>query len=254
LNDFKDDKRLTIVYNKNNHQQINYIKAMTATNKEYDLYIKIDDDDIYTKDYIKNSIEHFNNNDCDILSYTCNKHINGQYIKNKIASIGEWKEDKNAQIKFGMPSSFIFNKQAFDLIKNITVEQSRSVHPFEDGAWKSVWRQNNLKSVIIDTDYTYIYNIHHNNTSSKFLLDAQNKYYINTSFATIVYCEHPHWSSYVFLNKRNNRIYNIQNNDHGVFNIENNRLKIKWDEWGDEIYDKINNKDNNIYYKFIKKV
>lgn len=239
LNDFADDSRLKIVYNKNSHQQINYVRAIEGfENLDYDLFFKIDDDDIYTKKYIEQSIELFNSNNCDIMSYVSNIHINNRVLKNnKISQIGKWQKDLESDIHFGMPSTFIFNKKACDIIRNIDIKTSNSIHKFEDGAWKQLWRKHKLRSVIIDDKNLFIYNIHKNNISSTFLLDKQCNL-IENDHATIVYCEHRRWKSYIYLNKRNNRVYNINNNDHGSFRIKFNELIIRWDDWGEEKYKK----------------
>jgi hypothetical protein len=239
LNDFVEDKRLKIIYNKNNHQQINYTNAMNGMgDNNYDLFIKIDDDDIYHKKYIEKSLDFFKNENCDILSFTCKHHINNNKIKNQIKSIGDWKGDANTKINFGMPPTFIFNKKAFDVINKISISESKSVHPFEDGAWKQNWRKHNLKSVVIEDQDIFTYNIHQQNTSSTFLLD-HNPSLIDTEFATVVQFSHPHWTSYVYLNKRNNKLYNIQNDDHGVFYIQKNEIIITWENWDyKEVYSK----------------
>ena len=240
LNDFADDSRLKIIYNKNDHQQINYVRAIEGfEHLDYDLFFKIDDDDIYTKKYIEQSIELFNSNNCDIMSYVSNIHINNSVLKNnKISQIGKWQKDLESDIHFGIPSTFIFNKKACDIIRNIDIKTSKSIHKFEDGAWKQLWRTHKLKSVIIDDKNLFIYNIHKNNTSSTFLLDRKYYNLIENDHATIAYCEHRRWKSYIYLNKRNNRVYNINNNDHGSFTIKFNELIIKWDDWGQEKYKK----------------
>ena len=229
LSDFKQDSRLKIIYNKNNHQQINYINAMTGMpNTDYDLFIKIDDDDIYHKKYIEKSIEIYQKEQCDILSFTCKHHINNNKIKNQIKSIGNWTGDRGSKIQFGMPPTFIFNKKAFDIINKISLTESRSVHPFEDGAWKQNWRKHNLTSVVKQDEDIFTYNIHQNNTSSTFLLD-HNSSLIDLEFATMAQFDHTHWSSYVYINKRNNKLYNINNDHHGSFYIENNQMIVSWE-------------------------
>lgn len=251
LLDFIDDKRLKIIFNKNDHQQINYTKAITGFgHSNYDLFLKIDDDDIYKKHYIEKSIELFNKSSCDIISYVSNSHINNNYLKNsKINSIGVWKPDTESEIQFGMPSTFIFNKKACDIIQNIDIKTSNSIHKFEDGAWKTFWRKNKLKSLVIENQDVFVYNIHNNNVSSKFLLNPEITL-IENSHAAIVYCEHQYWTSYLYLNKRNNRIYNINNNDHGSYSIKLNKLNIIWDDWGAEEYTKEYISDS--IYKYIK--
>lgn len=62
----------------------------------------------------------------------------------------------------------------------------------------------------------------------------------------LVYAKHKTWQSYLYLNKRNNRLYNINNDDHGSFKINDNKLHINWDAWDEETYEK--KQLNKIYY------
>jgi hypothetical protein len=255
LSDFNQDIRLKVIYNKNNHQQINYVNAMKGMDDtDYDLFIKIDDDDIYHKQYIEKSIEIFQKENCDILSFTCKHHINNNKIKNEIRSIGDWIHDRNSEIQFGMPPTFIFNKKSFDVIDSISLSESRSIHAFEDGAWKQKWRKHNLKSVIKENVDIFTYNIHNNNTSSTFLLD-QNPTLLDNEFACVAYFNHPHWSSYIYLNKRNNKLYNINNDHHGSFYFQNNQIIISWDDLDHkEIFSKEYVAQKIYKYNYIKNI
>jgi 6-phosphogluconolactonase (cycloisomerase 2 family) len=69
---------------------------------------------------------------------------------------------------------------------------------------------------------------------------VENEYFL------LVYVKHKTWQSYLYLNKRNNRLYNINNNDHASFKIDNDQLHINWDDWDAEIYTK--KTLNNIYF------
>jgi hypothetical protein len=69
---------------------------------------------------------------------------------------------------------------------------------------------------------------------------VENEYFL------LVYVKHTTWQSYLYLNKRNNRLYNINNNDHASFKIQGDQLHINWDDWDDEIY--IKKTLNNIYF------
>ena len=77
--------------------------------------------------------------------------------------------------------------------------------------------------------------------------DTYYKSIDNENFALCVF-EHNYWSSFVYLNKRNNRMYNIDNDDHGAFDIkDNDTINITWDTWGDEIFYKKYDNDNYFY-------
>lgn len=74
---------------------------------------------------------------------------------------------------------------------------------------------------------------------------------VDDEFFTLVYLKHKAWASYIYLNKRNNRLYNIINNDHGSFLIKNNMLYIQWDLWPQEIFTKKTISDTIFYYEII---
>jgi hypothetical protein len=254
LQDFLPDSRLKLVFNYNKDQHTNYLRAINAFNSlDYDLFIKIDDDDIYYKNYIEKSIAYFRQHECDILSYSATNHINNGKIKGLINSIGQWNGDINSNIKFGMPPTYIFNKKACDIILKITPKDVKSIHAFEDCAWRTFWRKANLKSVIIDNDDIFQYNIHNKNISSTFLLEANNPIsLIENNHFCIVFIESNKWKSYVYLNKRNKRLYHINNDDHGSYTISHNKLIIKWDDWGTEEFIKHKINDQIYIYKLVK--
>lgn len=111
------DKNLKVVYNKNSHQQINHINAIEAVQyKEFDLFIKIDDDDIYKKDYVKNIVDYFNTHEVDIVSSKIHIMLNGHTLyEGLFDNLGANPEGSN----YCMPMTFAFNRKALDIIMPI---------------------------------------------------------------------------------------------------------------------------------------
>lgn len=250
LQDFKQDPRLKIIYSNNSSQQENYITAINHGIANHDIFVKIDDDDIYCKNYLETGIKLFTESQADIISFRSYIHINNQKIYDKISSIGMWNGDINQKIEFGMPPTYFFNRKAFELIKNISNQDIKKIHLFEDAAWRTAWRKNNLKSIIYD-DEIFIYNIHGKNISSQFLYDKNQKADepMDNEYFALYEFRHPNWKSYVYINKRNNRLYNINNDDHGSYKIlDTENIEIKWDSWGTEKFKKI--KYKNYFEKY----
>jgi len=249
-----NDPRLKININVNRDQHTNYLTAMKGFgHTDFDLFIKIDDDDIYHKNYIKNSIEHFTNpaEKIDILSYYCKHHINNNFIRGRMDNIGKWGPDGDSKIQFGMPPTYIFNKAAYNVIEKITPEQVRQIHMYEDNAWRQYWRKNNLISKVILPDHNMLtYIIHGNNTSSNKWLENE-KPTIENDHCAIVWTKHPDWNSYIYINKRNNRLYNINNNDHGSYQLVKGdgkeKLIINWDGYPTETFAKFYQDKSYIY-------
>lgn len=250
LKDYTSDSRLRIHYFNNANQHTNYSRALNyCDHEDSSIYIKIDDDDIYHKNYVSKINNIFEELDTDILSFDSYMNINNGTIKrSRMNSIGNWVRD-NHNIQFGMPPTYVFNHRAKKIIDNISDNDIKQ-YTFEDMVWREQWRQNNLRSVVLKED-VFIYNIHQHNTSSKFLLDKFDKYEsIITDHCDINMFKHPHWQSYVIINKRNNRVYNINNNDHGHYVIKDDIITIDWNAWSAENFRRIT-KNNIVYYEYL---
>lgn len=256
LKDFKDDPRLHFFFSQSKTQHENYLKPIIEAGiDKYNLFIKIDDDDIYKKYYIENIITLYKKNKKDILSCSLNYTINGKsLLKGAFDSIGIWPGD-NSPIKFGMPCTYVMNRSAINILLRMTPEYIRSIHQFEDPAWRTEWRNAGLKSIVVKNFDHAIYNIHGKNISSSYLYNESDHTiqkniirYIENDYFILSNIKHKWWESYCYFNKRNNRIYNIINDDHGAFIINNNELKIMWDNWGEEIFIK-KQKENVSYFE-----
>jgi len=255
LKDFLLDDRLSIFYHKNMDQHANYLYPIKKIDyHKYNLFIKIDDDDIYKSEYIHNTIEYFSNNKTDIISSQIQYQINNNKLEKGLFDRvgGEWGPDIASNIKFGMPCTYAFNNKALDIILKLKIEDNHKIHPFEDPVWRTRWREKKLSSYIIKESKDVIYNIHNSNVSSpnKINNNSNNNNHnnIENDFCSICLFEHHYWQSYVILNKRNNRMYNIDNDDHGAFEyLDDGNIKIIWDEWGEEVFNK-KYIDNHYYY------
>lgn len=253
LSDFITDTRLSIIYSENKTQHENYLKPIIEAGRDkYNVFIKIDDDDIYKTNYIKNVLTLYKKHKKDILSCSLKYTINGKEILQGVFdSIGQWEGDQNSDIKFGMPCTYVMNQSAVNVLLKMTPQYVRSIHMFEDPAWRTEWRKAGLKSVVIKNFEDAVYNIHGKNTSSSYLYkDTNSITYIENDYFFLSMVKHKWWQSYHYFNKRNNRMYNINNDDHGAYLLSGNELKIMWDSWGEETF--IKKSDNNTIYFELK--
>lgn len=250
LKDFSDDQRLNYLFSTAKTQHENYLRPLLEANTEkYNLFIKIDDDDIYKKQYIETVINLYKKNKKDILSCSLDYCINGINIqKGEFDSIGIWPGDDHS-IKFGMPCTYVMNQSAVNILLRLTPDYIKSIHRFEDPAWRTEWRKAGLKTCVIKNFKHAIYHIHGKNISSSYLLDnsCQNKEYIENEFFIFCKVKHKWWESYCYFNKRNNRIYNINNDDHGAYSANGNEISILWDKWGEEFF--IKKTEDSQYYE-----
>ena len=70
-----------LIFNYNTHQHINHLNAIKSVDyTKFDIFIKIDDDDIYKTDYVNNIVKRFKEGDVDMVSSFVSTQLNGVKI------------------------------------------------------------------------------------------------------------------------------------------------------------------------------
>lgn len=174
----KNDNRIIINHNANAHTHINNLTAITSVKKyfEYDLFIKMDNDDIYKSNYVKNIVDFFNNNnDIDIVSTKITTQLNGYdlYTVN-YENLGDCADIEGD--KYYMPMTYAFNRKALKIIVdlkpedvpkmylvdfNINLQKYNNI--YDDFIWRSIWKKIGLKHKQVNNNDEIIWNIHGNN-------------------------------------------------------------------------------------------
>jgi len=162
-NDLSTEK-CKIIYNENVHQHPNHINAIKSIDyNDYDLFVKIDDDDIYKREYIATIVEYFKNNpNIDVVSSKITKQLNGSILRSVFASnLGGNPEGCD----FNMPFTLAFNKKGMNAIIGL-----QKIYAFEDNMWRDAWCSTCNVGEIDNRD-NIIWNIHGQNIStSSFLI------------------------------------------------------------------------------------
>ena len=160
--DLVNDKCI-INYSRNSNQNINYLTAIKNVEnyESYDLFIKIDDDDIYKRNYISNIVTLFSEDSSfDIVSSKAKYQLNGFDIySGNYTNLG----GNPPTYDFNMPPTFAFNKKALECIINPTSEELLG---FEDITWRNVWAKNKLIHKEVDNTSEFIWHIHGKNIST----------------------------------------------------------------------------------------
>jgi hypothetical protein len=151
--------RLTISYNKNSDQHTNYMNAINSINNidDYDIFIKIDDDDIYKSEYVENIVSFFQNNLIDISSSKVKTQLNNHYVRTGLYhNLGANPEGYD----FNLTATFAFNRKALSLIYDLKCDG------FEDFLWRDTWAKNNLVHGVVNNGDNMIWYIHGKNIST----------------------------------------------------------------------------------------
>jgi hypothetical protein len=150
------DDRFIIGYNKNSSSLARYMTTLLQCPTPYDIYIKIDDDDIYKRDYVKTVVEYFDTHECDVLSSQIGYQLNNYFL-----SKGDYRTfcGDTPINNYLMPQTFAFSHKAYQIMLNINDNQDH-----EDRQLRSAWFEAGLKADIIDNSNNIVWHIHGKNT------------------------------------------------------------------------------------------
>jgi len=139
--------------------------------RDYDIFIKMDDDDTHKKDYVKNIVEFFESNpDTDIVSSKISTQLNGYSLfKNDSGyeTLGRVMEGDN----YNMPMTFAFNKKALEAIINLTAEDIGG--EWDDMVQRKTWIKAGLVHKTVENKDNIIWNVHGKNASTSDFLISQ---------------------------------------------------------------------------------
>jgi hypothetical protein len=162
FNDLQNEN-LSVIYSDNNHTHFNNILAIQSVPNylDYDIFIKMDDDDIYKKDYVKTIVDIFNTTDADVVSSQINWQLNGIILQHGgYNNLGNSSETD----MYKMPMTYAFNRKCLDIIINIKKEEN--IYHFDDMIWRSFWVKNGMKHIKVNNNENIIWNIHGQNIST----------------------------------------------------------------------------------------
>ena len=151
-----------VIITKNNHTHFNNMAAIKAVDDYecYDVFIKMDDDDVYKADYVKNIVTFFETHpDVDIVSSEIQFQLNGTdvYLANAKDLGG------NTDVEYRMPMTYAFNKKALDAIINL---EEKDMFGFDDMIWRIIWKAYGLKHATVDNAEEVIWHVHGTNVST----------------------------------------------------------------------------------------
>ncbi len=172
LNAIFDDlysDNLFMAYSINEYNHWNHITAIkTVPNyMDYDIFVKIDDDDMYKKDYVQTIVDTFKDNpEADIVSSKCMYYLKDtQMIVNKklFNNFGGNPEGTD----YNMPFTFAFNKKALESILSMKRSQmpSKAVHG-HDRVWRYKWEEDGLKHIRVFNEGNFVWYVHGRNIST----------------------------------------------------------------------------------------
>lgn len=164
-------ERLVVTIHPNEKGEVtNHFNNMSAIQavpgwQEFDVYMKMDDDDIYLEEYVKTVVDFFKENPkVDITSSAITLMLNG----NNVAVCNNQNLGANPNgSHYKMPMTFAFNKKALDVILPLTKED---ICGYDDMMWRVAWEKAGLVHKPVDNSKNILWHIHGKNISTSHLL------------------------------------------------------------------------------------
>ncbi|MDC0036994.1 hypothetical protein OAJ27_01960 [bacterium] len=154
-------KKIHIGYGPTASHHKNHMAALTLVNwEDYDLFFKVDDDDVYRSTYIQDAVTHFQEHQWDFSGEISHGHI----LKdswNKTVHIGKIKQSKkNTVEKNFLAPAFSFSKKSMKMIMGI-----KNISGPEDVVWNKYLQEAKNIKTMVRPDLNFTYHIHDNNIS-----------------------------------------------------------------------------------------
>ena len=157
----KAPNKIFLGYGKTRHQHDNHMEALNLVKaNHYDLYLKVDDDDIYFPNYIENVVTSYLDHKWDISGSYSDGIINKNQVNRKIKYLAlNTHKDNPLHI---MPGTLAFSFKAINYLKN---EFNSFFDPlfFEDEQWIKYLCSRQDIQPFIRTKSNYVYHIHDTN-------------------------------------------------------------------------------------------
>jgi hypothetical protein len=157
------DGRVKIAYGLSGTYHENYLNALRlAQIDDYDLFLKVDDDDIYLKGYVLGVVRDFDTHQWDYSGSCSRGHLNGYRWKADeiLRGLGLAKEDIRLGIPDVMPPTAAFSRRAIRAL--LTLKDNGT----SDAQWRRHLAQVPGLTMRVRNDQNFIYNIHGGNVST----------------------------------------------------------------------------------------
>ncbi|MFT5171785.1 MAG: hypothetical protein ACI9BD_001563 [Candidatus Marinamargulisbacteria bacterium] len=153
-------------YGKSISPHHNHIAAMSLANiDDYDLFLKIDDDDIYKTGYVAEVVTDFIKNKWDFSGTFSNGllHDNHWLPNQKHKSLGLQQEDIDLGVLEMMPPSYALSRNGIKKIQQAEIDPTDTV--FEDILWRRLLTEDPQIKVQLRAKSSLIYQVHDKNFS-----------------------------------------------------------------------------------------
>jgi hypothetical protein len=172
---------LILRYGPTDTYHCNYINAIRAARlDDYDLFCKIDDDDVYRTNYIETVVADFRRHGWDYSGSHTEGTIQGKRWNpsQRAQSLGNGLVDQEWGAIEIMPPTAAFSRRGIDCILNMDLDNlpagiSWQTHTYEDIGWRRVLARSGIRQHVRE-ESRFVYHAHGSNVSTSHWLGEGN--------------------------------------------------------------------------------
>lgn len=163
-------KKLILGYGSSGTLHQNHISALRLVNhNDYDLFLKIDDDDIYLRQYVREVVDDFEVEHWDYSGAISSGVLNGYRWKPGVilTDLGLTAKDKAYEIPAVMPPTTAFSRKAIEAVFNLVDDGTP-----DDRQWRRYLAKTTGIKMMARRDRNFIYNVHGTNVTTSSWLES----------------------------------------------------------------------------------
>jgi len=164
LSDFSNLPGVTIAYGPHRSSQGNHLSHIDAELlQQYDLFLKVDDDDIYFSNYVEEVVKDFQERGWDYSGSSSDGYLNGaRLVPQQLKSLGLTDEDHQLGIPEIMPPTIALSRKAA-----LAILEVEDTGVSDDFLWRRHLGKIPGMKMCIRPQSNFIYNIHGGNISTR---------------------------------------------------------------------------------------
>jgi len=169
LGDLSNLPGVTIAYGPHKSSQGDHLAHIDAELlQQYDLLLKIDDDDIYFSNYVEEVVRDFQERAWDYSGSSSDGHLNGaRLVPQQLKSLGLTEEDHELGIPEVMPPTIALSRRAA-----LAILEVKDTGAPDDFLWRRHLGKIPGMKMCVRPQSNYIYNIHGGNVSTRSFFEA----------------------------------------------------------------------------------
>ena len=162
----RDNQKIMLKFGPSLRPHLNHVEALNLAHLEdYDLFLKVDDDDVYRSGYVESVVKSYKEHHWDFSGSFTQGLINKEqwHPNQRYNSLGLSPKDEALGVIEMMPPTFAFSKNAIDAIISFDLQAVEDPDQFEDILWRQFLTADSRFKIHFRDQSEYVYQLHGQN-------------------------------------------------------------------------------------------